>query len=159
MILIIFSEYLATNPPNELTSRRAKKIENTVRKVLRRNKIRRNHQEKNMTVLSNSIKPLANGTLDINSGNESIPFQNFVPPHYVTLEDLHKNHFNFSGKNGKLVKRKIRVKKLPAHLKGTRPTFVKLRYPNHLLQNLDNLTDYENLHGQNRTIEDKRCKF
>ena len=74
-----------------------------------------------MTALSNSIKTLANDTLYTNSGNESIPLRSFVPQHYVTLEDLHKNHFNFSGKNGKLVKRKIRVKKLPAHLKGTRP--------------------------------------
>ena len=112
-----------------------------------------------MTVVSNSIKTMANTTLDVHSGNESFQLKNFVPQHYVTLEDLHKNHFNFSGKNGKLVKRKIRVKKLPAHLKGTRPTFVKLRYPNHLLHNLDNVTKYENFHGLNRTIEDKRCKF
>ena len=112
-----------------------------------------------MTALSNSIKTLANDTLYTNSGNESIPLRSFVPQHYVTLEDLHKNHFNFSGKNGKLVKRKIRVKKLPAHLKGTRPTIVKLRYPNHLLHNLNNETKYEDLHGLNRSIEDKRCKF
>ena len=102
---------------------------------------------------------MINGTLDINSRNESIPLPNFIPQRYVTLEDLHKNHFNFSGKNGKLVKRKIRVKKLPAHLKGTRPTFVKLRYPNPLMDTLDNVTNLENLNGLNRTIEDKRCKL
>ena len=154
-----FNWWSATSPPKESTSRRAKKIEGTIRKIRKRNKKRRHHKVTNSTITSDDAKTVQNDSLNLNSGNQSHLQQNLISPHYVTLEDLHKNHFNFSGKNGKLVKRKIRVKKLPAHLKGTRPTFVKLRYPNHLMNESDIDPNFESLANSNRTFDDKRCKF
>ena len=155
----IFNRLSATSPPKESTSRRAKKIESTIRKIRKRNKKRHHHKVTNSTITSNDAKTVVNESLNTNSGNQSHLQQHLISPHYVTLEDLHKNHFNFSGKNGKLVKRKIRVKKLPAHLKGTRPTFVKLRYPNHLMNESDIDTNIDSLVNSNRTFDDKRCKY
>ena len=139
--------------------RSPKKLENTIRKVRRRNKLRRHNKRNNTTISSNNANKLVKDSSTVSSGKESFSFQNVDPEHFVTLEDLHKNHFNLSGKNGKLVKRKIRVKKLPTHLKGTTPTFVKLRYPEDAFVSFDNSSNFGNNPGYNRTTGDKRCKL
>ena len=138
--------------------RMIKTIDKTKRKLVRRHKTRRRKGIRS-TLCPIVLNQPTNAITKNSSETESLPFQKFVSQNYVTLEDLHKNHFNLSRDRGELIKRKIKVKNLPPHFKGSRPAIVKLKYPNKLLNSFGNASYLGKNHISSRTTGDKRCKY
>ena len=64
---------------------------------------------------------------------------------------MSRNKFKASFEHGKIVKRKIKVKKSPTNLKDLTPAFVKAKNPVKV--------SFENIGTGNRTTGDKRCKL
>ena len=121
--------------------------DNRRRKIFRRHKIRRQKG------LENSVSPIISTPSTKSTPNDQsiIPLKHFASENYVTLNTLSKNKLKVFFEHGKIVKRKIKVKKSPTNLKDLTPAFVKAKNPVKV--------SFENIGTGNRTTGDKRCKL